>query len=76
MILMDFGPFLGKIRGYLENIKIKEVHNITIRIKKDVCNICSKKFGGYHEAIIQIRANNRNLDNEEIIKIRCNRIIY
>jgi len=41
-------------------------------LKKTVCDVCSKQFGGYHEAIIQIRAEQRNLTQDEINEIVLN----
>jgi nonsense-mediated mRNA decay protein 3 len=58
------------ITGYLDDIKISEDHNAIVRKKKDVCDVCSKRFGGYHEAIIQLRADNRNLNEKETIEIK------
>jgi nonsense-mediated mRNA decay protein 3 len=54
------------ISGSFSNKKIIEKHIIQINIKKEICEICSKQFGGYHEAIIQIRADKRNLTDIEI----------
>jgi len=58
------------ITGFLKDIKISEEHDVIVRKKKDVCDVCSKRFGGYHEAIIQVRADNRNLTEKEIIEIK------
>jgi nonsense-mediated mRNA decay protein 3 len=55
-----------EISGSIFNIDIIEKHLIQINIKKEICDICSKKYGGYHEAIIQIRADRRNLTRTEI----------
>ena len=60
------------ITGYIDDHEITEEHNTKIRLKKTVCDVCSKRFGGYHEAIIQIRAEKRNLSQEEIDEL----IIY
>jgi len=57
------------ITGFLDDVKIIEEHNTIVRMKKDVCDICSKRFGGYHEAIVQLRADKRNLTEEELINI-------
>jgi nonsense-mediated mRNA decay protein 3 len=57
------------ITGFISNLKISEKHLIQVNIKKEICDICSKKFGGYHEAIIQIRADKRKLTSEEINSI-------
>jgi len=54
------------ITGWINGEKITEEHNITVRIKKNVCDVCSKQFGGYHEAILQIRADTRNLTKKEL----------
>jgi len=54
------------ISGLLDNVKISEDHEILIRVRKTVCDVCSKQYGGYHEAVIQIRANKRELSKEEI----------
>jgi nonsense-mediated mRNA decay protein 3 len=35
----------------------EEVHEININVIKTLCNECSKKTGGYYEAIIQLRGN-------------------
>jgi nonsense-mediated mRNA decay protein 3 len=58
------------ITGFLDDIKITEDHDLIVRKKKDVCDVCSKRFGGYHEAIVQIRADNRNLTEKEIMEIK------
>jgi len=55
-----------KIIGFISNLKIIENQLIQINIKREICDTCSKKFGGYHEAIIQIRADNRNLTIKEM----------
>lgn len=54
------------ITGFIEDQEITEKHQVFVRLKKNVCNVCSKRFGGYHEAIIQIRAEDRNLTEEEL----------
>lgn len=60
------------ISGYLEDHEISEKHYITIRIKGVVCDICSKQFGGYFEATLQVRAKKRKLTKEELETIRLN----
>ncbi|MDH7517790.1 MAG: NMD3-related protein [Candidatus Thermoplasmatota archaeon] len=54
------------ISGFLDSIEISEEHNITIRIKKAVCDVCSRQSGGYYEAIIQIRPDRTKLSKQEI----------
>jgi nonsense-mediated mRNA decay protein 3 len=54
------------ISGFIANEEIIEEHEILVRFVRTVCDVCSKRFGGYHEAIVQIRADNRKLKNHEI----------
>lgn len=58
------------ISGFLNDEEITEEHKILVRQKGTVCNICSKRFGGYHEAIVQIRLDKRKLTNKELRDIR------
>ena len=58
------------ISGLLDDAKIYEDHEILVRVKKTVCDVCSKRYGGYHEAVIQIRADKRKLSKEEIVVIQ------
>jgi nonsense-mediated mRNA decay protein 3 len=54
------------ISGLLDDVKINEKHELYVILKKTVCDVCSKRFGGYHEAIIQIRSENRALTKDEL----------
>ena len=58
------------INGILKNINISEEHLLTIRIKNEVCDVCSKRYGGYHEAIIQIRSYKRKLSSDFLEEIK------
>ena len=60
------------ISGHLEGHEISEKHSLTVRIRGVVCDICSKQFGGYFEATLQVRANKRKLTKEELETIRSN----
>ena len=54
------------ISGFVDDAEISEEHEIIIRLKKTACDVCSKKFGGYHEAIVQIRTDDRKLSKQEL----------
>ena len=54
------------ISGYIGETEVTEEHDLTVRLKKTVCETCSKQFGGYHEAIIQVRTEKRKLTDEEL----------
>ncbi len=60
------------INGFINSHEVSEEHNLFVRLKKNVCDVCSKQFGGYHEAILQIRADARDLTKEELIEIKNN----
>lgn len=55
------------ITGFIDDVEVTEKHDLFIRLKKTICNTCSKQFGGYYESIIQIRtAGNRKLTKKEL----------
>ena len=54
------------ISGFLDNVEIVEEHNFQVRLKRCVCDVCSKRHGGYYEAIVQIRSTNRALTKKEL----------
>lgn len=54
------------ITGYLDDVELTEEHDLLVRLRRTVCDVCSKRFGGYHEAIIQIRGDKRNLSKKEM----------
>ena len=58
------------ISGFLDDHKISEEHFLKVRLKRIVCDVCSKQFGGYYEAILQIRSNKRRSFKKELKKIR------
>jgi len=58
------------IFAHLNEHELSEKHFLTVRIKGVVCDICSKQYGGYFEAIFQVRADIRKLTRKEIEIIR------
>jgi len=64
------------ISGYIKDKEVNEEHLLEIRIKKLVCETCSKQFGGYHEAIIQVRTDKRKLSKKELEDIENHVISY
>jgi nonsense-mediated mRNA decay protein 3 len=57
------------ISGFIDGEEINEEHEILVHFSRTVCDVCSKRFGGYHEAIVQIRADKRKLKSEELKQI-------
>ena len=58
------------ISGYLEDRHITEQYPLTVRLKHSTCDICSREAGGYYEAIIQIRTDQRTFSKEELHTLR------
>ncbi len=58
------------ISGFLEDKQITEQHQLTVRIRRNTCDVCSREAGGYYEAIIQIRAEKRTFPKEELKILR------
>ncbi|MDR0911537.1 MAG: hypothetical protein LBM96_02920 [Methanobrevibacter sp.] len=56
-------------RALVYDEDISEKHYFNVRLNKDVCPVCSKRNSGYYEAVIQLRADNRQLKDEEIAKV-------
>ena len=57
------------ISGFIDGVEITDEHELFVHLRKTVCDVCSKKFGGYHEAIIQIRTDKRKITKNEIENI-------
>ncbi len=57
------------ISGVICHTTIIEKHTLTVRLKKLTCDICSRQKGGYYEATIQIRADNRKINKDELHEI-------
>ena len=60
------------ISGILDDIEIVEEHDIIVHVKNSVCDVCSKQFGGYYEATIQIRPGKGKLTKDELDEIKSN----
>ena len=58
------------ISGSFEGQMITEQHPLTVRIRQNTCDICSREAGGYYEAIIQIRADQRTFTDAELRNLR------
>ncbi len=60
------------ISGFLEGHELSEKCSLIVRIRGVVCDVCSKQFGGYFEATLQVRADKRRPTKEELETIRLN----
>ena len=52
-------PCTLTITGSLEDKTVVEQHPLTVRVRRNTCDVCSREAGGYYEAIVQIRADQR-----------------
>lgn len=57
-----------EITGEVEGIRIDDVYDTEVKILKTVCPTCSKLQSGYYESVIQFRADNREIKDEEYAK--------
>ena len=55
-----------KVKGVILGLNFNEEYASEVKIKNAVCSKCSKMFGKYHEAIVQVRAADGKLNNNEI----------
>ena len=58
------------ITGSIEDQTVTETHPLTVRTRQSTCDICSREAGGYYEAIVQIRAEQRTFTDEELRTLR------
>jgi nonsense-mediated mRNA decay protein 3 len=58
------------ISGTVDDVPITETHHVYVRMKQHSCDTCSKQFGGYHEAILQIRPHEKKIPKDELLEIR------
>ena len=57
-----------EVVGEVYDTQIEETHDTEVKILKTVCPTCSKLQAGYYESVIQFRADNREIKNEEYSK--------
>jgi nonsense-mediated mRNA decay protein 3 len=58
-----------KVTGNIKGLKAHAELNSEIRVIKETCDACSRLSGGYYESIIQIRAEGRFPDEDEVEKV-------
>jgi nonsense-mediated mRNA decay protein 3 len=58
------------LSGFIGDEPITEHHPLTVRIRRNTCDVCSRESGGYYEAIIQIRAEKRTFSKDELKILR------
>lgn len=54
-----------RMTGDVEGVEVQAEARILTRTRRSVCDRCSKMFGGYYAAIIQLRGTDRDVSPEE-----------
>ena len=72
-ILISYNPFTITFKGEISKVDVEIVKQPKLKILKETCTRCSRESGGYYESILQLRADKRKLEKEEIEKV--NKII-
>ncbi len=62
----EVGKFLIRVEGALEGESVSSERIVEVRVRSEVCKRCSREAGGYYEAIVQIRAEGREISKEEL----------
>jgi nonsense-mediated mRNA decay protein 3 len=57
------------ISGMVGGQAVLEQHPLTVRLRRITCDVCSREAGGYYEAIIQIRAEQRTFNEDELERL-------
>lgn len=56
------------LQGEVEDTPVDVAATMTVRLRRSVCDRCSRMFGGYYAAIIQLRAVGRDVTIPELEK--------
>jgi len=65
-ILIDLNSNLVTFTGEIAGDEVSVTKQLNFRIRRLSCPKCSREAGGYYESVVQIRAENREVEEEEI----------
>ncbi len=65
------GRYLLRISGELWGEEVDVERYIEVRIQSEVCLRCSREAGGYYESIVQVRAEGRDIEEDEFKVVRA-----
>ncbi|MES2154762.1 MAG: 60S ribosomal export protein NMD3 [bacterium] len=54
------------LRGDVDGVDVYDQKQMLVRMKRGVCDRCSRMFGGFYAAIVQLRATDRDVTEREI----------
>ena len=66
----EVGRYIVKLSGELFGKPVEAEKVVEVRISREVCKKCSREAGGYYESIVQIRADGRKIDDDELEVVR------
>ncbi len=56
----------ARVHGTLEGLPVSDEASFTTRVRRGVCDRCSRRMGGYWAALIQLRATDRHVSEREL----------
>ena len=59
-----------RVSGKLWGESVEQAKTFEVRVLKEVCMRCSREAGGYYESIVQVRADSREIDEDELNTIK------
>ncbi len=65
----EIGRYRIEVSGKLRDYAYSHSDSFEVRVKKIACKKCSMQAGGYYEAVIQIRADKREISDNELESI-------
>ncbi len=66
----EVGKYVVRLEGSLDGEFISVEKVVEVRVRREVCKRCSREAGGYYESIVQIRADSREISEEELEVVR------
>ncbi len=66
----EVGKYIVRLVGNVEGYEVAEEKVVEVRLKSRTCERCTRISGGYYEAIVQIRADDREIESEELEVVR------
>jgi nonsense-mediated mRNA decay protein 3 len=56
----------ARLRGRIGQTRVEDSKEFLLRVKRATCDRCSRMFGGFYAAVIQLRATERDLTEDEM----------
>ncbi|WP_457548986.1 60S ribosomal export protein NMD3 [Archaeoglobus sp.] len=73
----EVGRYVVRLKGNVEGYEVVDEKVVEVRLRSRTCERCTRLSGGYYEAIVQIRADDRKIEDGEleVVKSLINRIL-